>query len=401
MPNDIKIPVPKRVFLNNLRIDNTNPNVMSEDNFEALKKNIQKFGFIIPIITNEDYVIADGYHRWKAARELGMSEVLVIKLPLKDVDRRMLRQILNKLRGEHDSDKDILEYNFFDESGVLEELETLLPDFSVDISSLNKEVEEDDFVPDLEKEPTYKIEKGEVWQLGEHRLMCGDSTDKDDVDKLMDGDKADMVFTDPPYRMDAEGGSNQMVGKAAAKLGENIKHLCDFEPGEFLKILASLWKNNYMNAYIFCNKDLVPDYLNWALENNYSFNILFWKKPSAIPLGGQHRPDVEYILFFRKNALWNNGIMDVNYSKCLSYGRDSSEDHPTMKPLDLIGNELKISSNKSGGVLDLFGGSGSTLIACEQLNRKCYMMELDPKYCSIIIERWESLTGKEAVKLGE
>lgn len=214
----------------------------------------------------------------------------------------------------------------------------------------------------------------------------------------MNGVKADMVFTDPPYRMEAQGGSNQWVGRQAAKLGESIKELCDFEPTEFLNRLKELFENK-MNAYIFCNKDLVPDYLNWSLKNNYAFNILFWKKPNALPLGGQHRPDTEYLLFFRKNAIWNNGLENVSYSKCLEFGRDNSTPHPTMKPLELIGNELKISSNENSNIVDLFGGSGSTLIACEQLNRKCYMMELDPHYISVIIERYINFTGNDVYRI--
>lgn len=233
---------------------------------------------------------------------------------------------------------------------------------------------------------------------GGHRLICGNSTDVNVIDKLMDGQKADMVFTDPPYRMEAQGGSNQWVGRQAAKLGESIKDLCDFDPVEFLKILPTIFVSN-MNAYVFCNKDLVPDYLNWSIKNRYAFNILFWKKPSALPLGGQHRPDTEYLLYFRKNALWNNGLKDVSYSKCLEFSRDNTTDHPTMKPIGLIANELKISSNNNSVVVDFFGGSGSTLIACEQTDRKCFMCELDPHYCDVILKRWENLTGQEAVLL--
>ena len=168
---------------------------------------------------------------------------------------------------------------------------------------------------------------------------------------------------------------------------------------EFLNRLKELFDKNSMNAYIFCNKDLVPDYLNWGIENNYSFNILFWKKPNALPLGGQHRPDLEYLLFFRKNAIWNNGLKDVSYSKCLEFNREHTTNHPTMKPLELIGNELKISSNKNSLIVDLFGGSGSTLIASEQTERICYCMEIDPKYCDVIIKRWETFTGNKAEKI--
>ena len=159
-----------------------------------------------------------------------------------------------------------------------------------------------------------------------------------------------------------------------------------------------------MNAYIFCNKDLLPEYLNWCKKNKYSWNVLIWKKPSAIPIGDSHRPDIEYLLLFRKNAIWNNGTK-ANYSRCLEYQRTKKTEengfHPTIKPVELITNELIISSNKDSIVVDLFGGSGSTLMACEETGRKCRMCELDPKYVDVIIKRWEDFTGQKAVLISE
>ena len=159
-----------------------------------------------------------------------------------------------------------------------------------------------------------------------------------------------------------------------------------------------VFDNNKLNAYIFCNKELLPTYLNWAVENKYSYNVLVWKKPNAIPIGDSHRPDIEYLLLFRKNAIWNNGLKNVNYSRCLEYSRETGL-HPTMKPIKLITNEMEISSNKDNNILDLFGGSGSTLIASEQLNRKCYMMELDEHYVSVIIERYINFTGNDVYRI--
>ena len=203
--------------------------------------------------------------------------------------------------------------------------------------------------------------------------------------------------------MQTTGGCKGDIGKRLRRQGEDIEFIADFEPSKFLNVLPSVFDGN-MNAYIFCNKELLPDYLNWCKNNNYSWNVLIWKKPSAIPIGDSHRPDIEYLLLFRKNALWNNGT-DANYSRCLEYNRvKKSEEngrHPTIKPIELITNELKISSNKESFVLDFFGGSGSTLIACEQLHRKCLMCELDPKYCDVIIQRWENFTGQKAIKIEE
>jgi DNA modification methylase len=254
---------------------------------------------------------------------------------------------------------------------------------------------DEDAIPDVPDEPKTKL--GDIYILGNHRLMCGDSTSITDVERLMGKDEAELVFTDPPYRMQVEGGINQIVGQAARKLGEMIKHLCEFDPIAFLNTLPTVFKKNTLNAYIFCNKDLVPDYLQWAVESGYSFNILFWKKPNAIPLGGSHRPDVEYLLLFRKSAIWNNGLKDVNYSKCLEHGRDLGKDHPTKKPVELIENQLKISSTPNSVVLDFFGGSGSTMIAAEKIGRYARLMELDPKYCDVIVKRWEDFTGKQAI----
>ena len=245
---------------------------------------------------------------------------------------------------------------------------------------------------------TGEIIEYEESEIFSHRLMCGDSTSEEDVAKLMNGNKAGMVFTDPPYNLETKGGCKGEIGKALRKQGNDIEFISNFEPTNFLKILPLVFDNNKLNAYIFCNKELLPTYLNWAVENKYSYNVLVWKKPNAIPIGDSHRPDIEYLLLFRKNAIWNNGLKNVNYSRCLEYSRETGL-HPTMKPIKLITNEMEISSNKDNNILDLFGGSGSTLIACEQLNRKCYMMELDKHYVSVIIERYINFTGNDVYRL--
>ena len=352
---------------------------------------IDKYGFVQPLVIDKNNVVIIGHCRLLGAKHLKMDKVpCVCAEDLTEEEVNALRIVDNK-SNESEWDMDVLA----DELGNVD-LSAFDFDFDFVIDEEDpKEVVEDE-VPEIDEEAEPITKMGDIWQLGRHRLMCGDSTDSATVERLMDGAKVDLVFTDPPYRMEAQGGSEQWVGQQAKKLGESIKDLCDFDPAEFLCRLKEVFQGN-MNAYVFCNKDLVPDYLSLAVENGYSFNILFWKKPNALPLGGQHRPDTEYLLFFRKNAIWNNGVEGVSYSKCLEFGRDHSTPHPTMKPLELICNELKISSNKKNNILDFFGGSGSTLIACEQLDRNCFMMELDPKYCDVIVKRWETLTGEKAV----
>jgi DNA modification methylase len=370
----------------------------SDEQVAQISASIKEFGWTNPILIDGTNSIIAGHGRLMAARKLKMDEVPTIELDhLTDTQRKALVIADNKLALNADWDTTLLTI----------ELDELLKDgFALDILGFNQDeltallapeqvdgLTDEDAVPELPEEPKTKL--GDIYQLGNHRLMCGDSTSIDAVEKLMDGQKADMVFTDPPYRMEAEGGSNQPIGRAAAKLGEAIKHLCDFDPVAFLNTLPTVFDKNKLNCYIFCNKDLVPDYLKWCVDAGYNFNILFWKKPNAIPLGGQHRPDVEYLLFFRKSAIWNNALKNVNYSKCLEFGREAGL-HPTMKPVVMIENQLLISSNANSIVMDFFGGSGSTMIACEKLGRYSRLMELDPKYCDVIVKRWEDFTGKKA-----
>ena len=238
---------------------------------------------------------------------------------------------------------------------------------------------------------------GDLFEIGEHCLLCGVSTCGYTVAKLMNGAKADMVFTDPPYKIQTEGGCKGVTGEALRKQGKDIEFISDFNPADFLKTMPLVFENKRMNAYVFCNKDLLPDYLVWAREIGYSFNVLIWKKPNAIPIGDSHRPDIEYLLLFRKSAIWNNSLKDVNYSRCLEFGREGGL-HPTMKPIGLISNEMKISSNVNSLIVDFFLGSGSTMVASHQLKRKCYGMELDCKYVDVIVKRMIKLDNTLTVK---
>jgi site-specific DNA-methyltransferase (adenine-specific) len=361
---------------------------------DYVAESIKQFGFKVPIVIDKDNVIVCGHTRLLAAKKLKLDEVpCVIADDLTGEQIKAFRLADNKVSEFAEWDFDLL-------SGELDGiLDIDMSDFGFDLS-LNEEpseVEEDEVPEEVET----RCKLGDLWELGGHRLICGDSTDVTVIDRLMDGVKADMVFTDPPYNLQTEGGCKGSIGKSLKKQGKDIEFIADFNPTDFLNVLPIVFNGN-MNAYIFCNKELLPDYLNWCKDSGYSWNVLIWKKPTAIPIGDSHRPDIEYLLLFRKNALWNNGT-DANYSRCLQYDRvkksEENGNHPTPKPIELIANELKISSNKNSVVVDFFGGSGSTLIACEQLNRKCFMCELDPHYCDVIITRWENLTGQTAVLL--
>ena len=380
------------VKINEVKSNPNNPRIIKDDKFKKLVASIKELPQMLelrPIVVNEDMVVLGGNMRLKACKEAGLKEIPIIKASeLNEEQQRAFIIKDNVGFGEWDWDALANEWD----AEQLDEWGLDVPNFD----GVELDAVEDDFdAPEGGIETDIVL--GDLFEIGEHRLLCGDSTDSDSVAKLMDGQKADMVFTDPPYKIETEGGCKGNIGQGLKKQGKDIEFISNFEPKEFLQVLPLIFDKSKLNAYIFCNKELLPDYLIWARDSGYSFNVLIWKKPNAIPIGDSHRPDIEYLLLFRKSAIWNNGLKDVNYSRCLEYGRESGL-HPTMKPIELIANEIQISSNKGSLVFDFFLGSGSTMVAAHQLNRKCYGMELDPKYCQVIIDRMLKLDPSLSVK---
>lgn len=368
-----------------------NPNQHPDKQIKLLAKIMKHQGWRSPIVvSNRSGFITKGHGRLMAAK--------VNKWGKAPVDRQDYATEADEY-ADMVADNKIAELAETDMQSVFDGVKDL-PDFDYDLlgipdftlpETLEPQCDEDE-VPEV-VEPKTKL--GDIYTLGNHRLMCGDSTSIDAVEKLMMGEKADMVFTDPTYNQETGGGSSTKIGYALRKQSKEIEHMCDFDPTDFLNILPTVF-DECLNAYVFCNKDLVVDYLKWSRENKYAYNILIWKKPSAIPIGGSYRPDIEYLLVFRKFGIFNGAIPNVNYSKVLEHKRELNKVHPTMKPVEMIENQIYIASNSNSNILDLFGGSGSTLIACEKTSRKCFMMELDPHYCDVIIARWEKYTGKKA-----
>jgi DNA modification methylase len=369
---------------------------------KQIAASLVRFGWQQPIVVDKQGIIIVGHGRYAAWQKYpeGMTEPWItdnegVVLQGKQ-GRELTKQEIkayrladNKLNeSDWDLEMAIEELHDIDDAALQE-----LTGFDMDL--LLEPEEADDAVPGIPEEPKSKL--GDLYQLGPHRVLCGDSTKLEDVERLMDGKKADMVFTDPPYKLQTDGGTNQPIGKAATGLGKTIEFISNFEPADFLNVLPIFFEKN-MNAYIFCNKELLPDYLVWARDAGYSFNVLVWKKPNAIPIGDSHRPDIEYLLLFRKNAIWNNGLSaSVNYSRLIESPRETGL-HPTMKPVGIITNQLQISSHTDSIVVDTFLGSGSTLIASEKTGRICYGMELDGKYCDVIVERWCKYTGITKIK---
>jgi DNA modification methylase len=285
--------------------------------------------------------------------------------------------------------------------GMEIELDDLaLPDGVLDLSGIaapEEETEGDDDAPDVDEDGEPDSQPGEMYELGNSILLCGDSTNPEDVARLMGGEKADMVFTDPPYNMQVH-----MQGFNEERMKERLENIIDFDPSTIKDILLNLGTKN---IYIFTSKNLIPNYFDIFKE--WDFNILVWCKDNPTPMTNYtFLPDIEYLLYFhKKGGVWNNGLDISCYRKYYNgnkmEGRQECGDvHPTIKPLRIIQDKIMISSKKNGIVLDLFGGSGSTLIACEKTNRKCRIMELDPKYCDVIRRRWTKWAQENGRKVG-
>ena len=376
----------------------SNSRTHSEEQVAQIAASIKEFGFNNPVLLDGDNGIIAGHGRTLAARKLGLKVVPTIELAhLSDSQRKAYIIADNKLALNAGWDMELLSLEMGDLKDEGFDLSLLGFDDTELANIFVKKTEgltDPDAVPDMPDNPVTK--EGDVWLLGKHRLMCADSSHIDAIDKLMGGESANCVITDPPYNQETDGGFKGNIGKSLRKQAADIEHLCNFEPGDFLGVLPTVFKSGKMNATIFCNKDLVPNYLNWANEAGYSFNILIWKKPNAIPLGGSYQPDIEYMLVLRKSATFNTKVEGVKYSKVLAFDRETGL-HPTMKPVGLIENQMKITSNAGDRVVDLFCGSGSTIIAGEMTGRAIYAMELSPAYVDVAVKRWQDFTGRQAI----
>jgi 16S rRNA G966 N2-methylase RsmD len=253
---------------------------------------------------------------------------------------------------------------------------------------------------ELPEEVETRVQEGDVWRLGKSLLVCGDSLE-------LIGERpcaVDFVFTDPPYNFESGGGdfdAGQKEGRRPMNM-EKIVALSEFEPQAYLDVLGNCFRRGKHSSMTFCNKDLLLPYLQWAEDRKYSATVLVWEKPNPLPFGGGHLSDVEYLVFIRKNAHWTNGT-DLDRSRILRYNRTGDEregSHPTVKPVTLIENQILLCTEVNHVVLDLYGGSGSTLMACERQGRPCISIEREATYCDLHLARWERETGRTAERIG-
>lgn len=345
-------------------------------------ESIKKYGFVQPIVIDKDNVVIIGHCRLLAAKRLKITEVPCVCADDLTPEQVNALRIVDNKSNESEWDLDFLKDELLNI-----DLTDFDFDFGIDLDVLEeKEIIEDE-VPDIDEiEPVAKL--GDIWQLGQHRLMCGDSTSKESVNKLMNGKKADMVFTDHPYGVDYKGINN-----------DSRKGL-----EELLDKVFSLYKEFSKNgASVYCfHSDKCADIFNNIFRKYCHFSsMIIWKKQSLVLSQTDYQSIHEPCMYGWFDNGTHNYYGNRKQTSVWEYERKSIEGHTTPKPIALCSRAIKSSSRENDIVLDLFGGSGSTLIACEQLNRVCYMMELDPKYCDVIIKRWETLTGKKAVLLND
>ena len=371
-----------KVDINELISPEYNPRQITDEEMGKLKNSINEFGYIAPIIVNKhNNHIVGGNQRYEALKELGYEEIDVVYIHEKDENReKALNIALNKISGEWD---------FVKLADIIDELE--LNDFDIPLTGFDEqelenfyieeenpkehepvEVAEDDYDEPDDLEVT--VQTGDIYILGNHRLMCGDSTKKEDVALLMEGKQADMVFTDPPYDLE-----------------DNYSTI--------------IFKNAKANAEIFIMTN-ERKLAHIIVKYDKYFRRLFAVDFKVARLINSNAPmtQVDFIGHFRKEPPTTFNNLNDHFTTLIESPKTSKTqehnfNHKHCKNIILPSEFIKHFSNEKENILDLFGGSGSTMIACEQLNRNCYMMELSPHYCQVIIDRWEQFTGKKALKL--
>lgn len=374
-----------------------NSRTHSDDQVAQIAASIKEFGFTNPVIVDESGGIIAGHGRVLAARKLNLNEVpCIIVSDWSDAQKKAYVIADNKLALNAGWDNEMLKVEFQELGDLGFDLE--LTGFSLDeIDKLNpKTVEgltDEDSVPEVQETP--KTVLGDIWLLGEHRLMCGDSTSIDAVEKLMNGKKADMWLTDPPYNVAYEGKT-----KDALKIKNDSMKNDDFR--QFLR-------DSYVAADAVMKSGAVF-YIWHADSEGYNFRgaahdagwtvrqCLIWKKSTMVVGRQDYHWKHEPCLYGWKDGAAHLWAADRKQTTILEFDKPSRNgEHPTMKPVELFQYQILNNTKGQDIVLDSFGGSGTTMIACEKNNRYAYLMELDPKYCDVIIKRWQDFTGKKAI----
>jgi len=379
------------IALTDLSLDPSNVRKHSRKNLDAIKASLRKFGQQKPIVVDAKGIVLAGNGTLTAAQELGWTEIQIVRTELAGVEATAFAIADNRTAELAEWEEDKL-------SQVLQSLKVedadLLAATGYDAAEVDKmskaEVTEDE-VPEPPAEPITKA--GDLWILGEHRVLCGDSTKRENVAILMSGDLAKLVVTDPPYGVDYQGGvfskRDKLAGDETADLyGPILKLAYEFSDA---KAAVYLWRSDGKAVDVFAALD----------SAKYVRRItIIWNKNIAQfgALSAQYKQKHEPCHYLFKKGESPRWFGPTNETTVWDIDRNqTNEHHPTEKPIGIMGRPIQNSSEVTDIILDFFLGSGTTLIAAEQLGRKCYGMEISPQYCDVIVKRWENLTGKKAV----
>lgn len=417
-----------------------------DSEYQKIKRSIEEFGYVDPIIINEDGTIIGGHQRCTVLKDLGYEEVDVVVVSLDKQREKALNIALNKITGEWDElklkdlllDLDLGDYDITLTGFEQEDLVELVDNLAIEPEAMDDDFDGNAALEDI-AEPKTKL--GDVWKLGRHRLMCGDSTSQEDVATLMKGEMADLIITDPPYNVNY-GDKADMLDTYLQKGHRNNSRIKNdnMDNESFYSFMLQI----YQSAYEFM-RDGAAIYVFHAESTGHIFRqafldaglklaqCLIWEK-NAFVLGRQdyqwrHEPclygwkegaahyfindrtqdtviledDVDFEAMKKADLIAYIEDMHRKYKDQTSVIYENkptrNDIHPTMKPVTLIGRLMSNSSKSGWNVLDLFGGSGSTLMAAEQLGRTAFLMELDEKFCDVIVKRWEEYTGQSAIRI--
>ena len=385
-----------------------NSRTHSDAQIDQIAASINEWGFTNPVLVDESNTIIAGHGRLLAARKLGIKEVpCIIAEGWTDAQKKAYVIADNKLALNAGWDNELLSLELNALDGMDFDL-SLIGFDDAELASMidmqNEGLTDEDAVPEVPEEPISKL--GDIYILGNHRLMCGDSTDAASVALLMDGQKADMVFTSPPYNANTKAGQGDIFNKKkSVKLyGEGYQD--NRASSEYIKFASTVLSIcfDFTDGFIFWNVSYNANARHEYVAQIYSkieylVEQICWKKSSTIPFKGMLMRDWEPIFVFSTNKQ-NLNVKSVtsNFWEISNTGAQN-DTHKACYPVALPERGIGLVNSNSGVVLDPFGGSGSTLIACEKTNRKCFMMELDPHYIDVIVKRWEEYTGQKAERI--
>jgi DNA modification methylase len=386
----------KKVKISEVKLNPNNPRLIKDDKFKKLVQSIKDFPEMLnirPVVVNQDMIILGGNMRYKACKEAGLKEIPIIKTDLTEEQQREFLIKDNTSGGEWDWEVLANEWD-------TDQLEAWGLDLPIDFNTEVLEAEEDDFeVPEGGIETDIVL--GDLFEIGEHRLLCGDSTCSDTVAKLMNGSKADMVFTDPPYLMDFTGGIHADGSKSFNSKHGGIKNdkMSKEDGDDFLDAINANIQLFTKGAFYICFYRLkLGEYFESLKRTGLEVRALItWNKGNHTLSNSDYMSKCEHIFYGwvkEHNFYGGNNGMDIWEIP----RTQKNELHPTMKPIPLCEKAISDASKIDDKVLDLFLGSGSTMVASHQLKRKCYGMELDPKYCQVIIDRMRKLDPTLEIK---